>query len=274
MKYRLIAIDMDGTLLNSDNEVSERNKAAIKDASDKGIHVVITTGRVFVSAKYYARILGLKTPIIACNGAYIRDLDSGNILFEDFIRNEDCKSLVKAAEEDGMYYHLYDDYNFYTKELRHTSMKYYKWNENQAPEDRININLSSDLPEKIESNNINIYKMVVIDDDIVKLNKFRKKISQNKNIEIVSSWSNNIEIMNRGISKGSGLNHLCQIMNIRKGQVIAIGDNYNDASMFKFAGLSVAMGNGENEVKKMADVITDTNDKDGVAKVIEEVVLS
>lgn len=274
MKYKLIAIDMDGTLLNSENEVSERNKDAIKAATDRGIHVVITTGRVFVSAKYYARLIGITTPIIACNGAYIRELGSDNILFEDSIRDEDCSFLIKTAEESEMYYHLYDDYNFYTKELRYSSMKYYKWNESQAPEDRINIQIHPNLLEIIENSNKNMYKMVVIDDDIEKLNKFREKISLNKNIEIVSSWSNNIEIMNKGISKGSGLNHLCQIMNIKKEQVIAIGDNYNDASMFEFAGLSIAMENGEEEVKRMADIITDTNDNDGVAKIIEEVILN
>ncbi len=274
MKYKLIAIDMDGTLLNSNNEVSERNKDAIKTAIDNGINVVIATGRVFVSAKYYARLTGIKAPIIACNGACIRDLCSDNILFEESIGYEDCRFLVKAAEDEKMYYHLYDDYNFYTKELKYSSLSYYKWNEKQAPEDRINIQILPNLLEIIENSKVNMYKMVVIDNDMVKLNKFREKISSNENIEIVSSWRNNIEIMNKGVSKGSGLNHLCQIMNIKKEQVIAIGDNYNDASMFEFAGLSIAMKNGEDKVKEMADIVTDTNDNDGVAKIIEEIIYS
>ena len=88
MSYKLICIDMDGTLLNNKHEISERNKEAIKKATERGVKVAVTTGRLFASAKYYAGLLGVKTPIISCNGAFIREKDEDKVIYESVL-NED-----------------------------------------------------------------------------------------------------------------------------------------------------------------------------------------
>ncbi len=88
MSYKLICIDMDGTLLNNKHEISERNKEAIRKATERGVKVAVTTGRLFASAKYYAGLLGVKTPIISCNGAFIREKDEDKVIYESVL-NED-----------------------------------------------------------------------------------------------------------------------------------------------------------------------------------------
>ncbi|EOC99912.1 Hydrolase (HAD superfamily) [Caldisalinibacter kiritimatiensis] len=272
MNYKLIAIDMDGTLLNSNKEISERNKKALKVATEKGVQVVISTGRIFTSARYYAKLLGLITPIISCNGAYVCEYHRKNVLYENPMETVDFKEIIKTLQENDFYYHFYDNENFYTRELNYSSSSYYNWNKKQKPGDRINIEIIDNPMELVEEKELKIYKIVAVDKDREKLDYIRKVLSKNKNIEIVSSWSDNIEIMNKGVSKGKALEKLCKIYNISKEQVIAIGDNYNDIPMLEFAGTAVAMGNGEEDAKKIADIVTDTNDNDGVAKAIEELI--
>jgi len=119
-----------------------------------------------------------------------------------------------------------------------------------------------------------IYKFVYIEDDIDKLLDFREKLKDIKGTNVSSSWHNNIEVMNEGVSKGTGLNYLIDKLNIDKSEVVAIGDNENDISMFKVAGLAVGMRNGDESIKNHVHVFTDTNDEDGVAKAIENYVLN
>lgn len=272
MKYKLIAIDMDGTLLNSLHEISDRNKIAIKTAAEKGIKIVITTGRIFTSAKFYANLLGIETPIISCNGAYIREFRENNIIYDSPINLDDCINVLNEAEKSGIYYHLYDSQNFYVKELKYSSLKYSKWNSQQKPEDRINIHVDPNLIQTLKREKPKIYKIVLMDENKETLSNLKNVIKSIRNIEIDSSWYNNLEVMNKGVSKGNALKNLCNILGINSNEVVAIGDNYNDMSMFEFSGYSIAMGNAEKEVKVMADYITDTNDNDGVAKAIEKLI--
>lgn len=269
----LIAIDMDGTMLDDDHKVSERNKEAINRATEKGVKVVISTGRIYTSARYYSRLLGISTPIIACNGAYVCEHDRSKVIYEKSIPLNLCKSIIKLFEEAGVYYHLFDNDNFYTKELNHSSRKYYEWNLKQKEEDRININIIESPMSILEEKDARIYKFVVVDEDQEKLDYVRDSLLRTGELEIVSSWKHNIEIMAKGVSKGKALEELNRILNISKDSVMAIGDNYNDISMLNFAGLPISMGNGEPKVKELAKYITDTNNKDGVAKAIEKFVL-
>ncbi|MGO1819546.1 MAG: Cof-type HAD-IIB family hydrolase [Senegalia sp. (in: firmicutes)] len=274
MKYKLIAIDMDCTLLNSEEKVSEKNKEAILKATQKGIQVVVSTGRIFSSATYFAKLLKVATPIIACNGGYVSEYNPSNIIIENSIKKEDIKKIIKVLDENDLYYHFYDNENFYTKDLKYNSLKYYEWSKKQNEENKINIEVIENPMELIEEKDLKVYKMVVVDDDIEKVIKAREELSKNKNIEIVSSMHGSFDIMYKGVSKGKALKELCEIYNIKRGEVIAIGDNENDLSMLEFAGTSVAMGNGIDLVKNYASFVTDTNDNDGVAKAIEKYVLN
>lgn len=273
MNYKLIAIDMDGTLLNSKHEVSEENKEALKDAMNKGVKIVISTGRIFVSARYYGRLLGISTPIIACNGAFIKgNINDEEILLHTPINKDDCKKIIDILEENDINYRYYDDENFYIRKVDFITDKYREWNEKLELQDRIKFEVIKS-PYEIINKNVDIYKFVVMEEDDNKLNKIKNIIKENSEVEIVSSWINSFDIMNMGVSKGKALEELCKKLNINRNEVIAIGDNENDLSMIKFAGVGVAMGNAEDVIKSQADVVTDSNDNHGVCKIIEKLIL-
>ncbi|KNF10138.1 HAD-superfamily hydrolase, subfamily IIB [Gottschalkia purinilytica] len=273
MKYKLIAIDMDGTMLDSNNEISLKNREAIKLASKMNVKVIITTGRVFTASRYYAKLLGIQTPIISCNGAYISSHDGKDILFEDFLSKEDLKFAIELANKYNTYYHFFGNNTYYAKEMTKTALMYLEWNKKQCSDDRINIEVVKNYSEILNKPDINFYKIVLIEDNEEKKEKIREELAGNENIEVVSSWHNNIEVMNLGVSKGNALKKLCKRLKIDCKEVIAIGDSYNDASMLKYAGMAVAMGNGEEYIKSIADMVTDTNDNDGVAKAIEKLII-
>ena len=274
MKYKLIAIDMDGTLLNSQNQISKRNAKALYKAMEKGIYVVLTTGRILPSAYYYAKSLNLGNPIIACNGAIITSKGKDNIIYESKLEIDASKEIVELGNKQNIHFHFYDRNTYYTKIPQEGIVQDYSSYLDSLGEQGIEVEVIENVIETIETKKPNIYKFVFVDDDKGKLLNFRKELNSIKGINVSSSWHNNVEIMNEGVSKGNALEYLCNKLNIDKSQIVAIGDNENDVSMFKTAGLSIAMENGDSIIKKHAHLVTRTNDEDGVAKAIEKYVLN
>lgn len=269
MKYKLIAIDMDGTLLNSDNNISNRTKDAIAKAKEEGVHVVLATGRILKSAVYYANQLELKNPIVASNGGIMID-EHGNVILKNPMNRKSIKEIVKLADDEKIYFHLYDESTFYSSQKVQEILDFYSEG-NKAME--IDLKIFKSIDDILSSDNLNIYKFIFIDNDLDKLQSFRSKISTIDNINISSSWSNNIEAMGLNVSKGHAIKKLAKRLNINLDEVIAIGDSENDLSMLNIAGLSIAMGNGSDSIKEKVDYITDTNNNDGVAKAIEKFIL-
>ncbi|CAH2212324.1 Cof-type HAD-IIB family hydrolase [Tepidibacter aestuarii] len=269
MKYKLIVTDMDGTLLSNHKEITKENKTALKKAKEMGVNVAIATGRIYTSARYYANLLGLDAPIIACNGAIIREEKTNNTLYENTMNEDACKIVANICEKFGIYYHFYNDSGFYCKELKYSSLQYSKWNETQTEENRLNIQIMDDPIEFIQ-NTDNILKFVIIDDDLDKLDKVKNELDKIDNIEVSKSWHNNIEVMNKGVSKGQAVKKLAEHFGVNQDEIITFGDNFNDLSMIEYAGMGVAMGNSEDKVKKKANFITDSNDQNGVAKALNE----
>ena len=271
MNYRLIAIDMDGTLLNSQDKISERNRRALLKAINNGIHIVLTTGRIYKSALYYYKQIGLNSPIIACNGAVIASSE-GDIIFEKFIDNRALKEIINLAEENDMYYHFYDRDKFYYKTSKKEFANYYGYYERNYVTQDIELIRFENPWDIVDLSSLRYHKAVFIDNEPDRLLNFRRRLRDVKGISVSKSWHNNIEVMNEEVSKGNAVKFLAESLNIDSSKVIAIGDNENDVSMFKVAGLSIAMGNGDKIAKEQANVITDTNDEDGVAKAIEKYV--
>ncbi|MEJ8554103.1 Cof-type HAD-IIB family hydrolase [Tepidibacter sp. Z1-5] len=269
MKYKLIVTDMDGTLLSNHKEITKENKKALKKATEMGAKVAIATGRIYTSARYYANLLELDAPIIACNGAIIREEKTNNTLYKNTMNKDDCKKVANICDEFGIYYHFYNDTGFYCKELKYSSLQYSKWNETQTEENRVNIKVMDD-PIKFIQNTEDILKFVVIDDDLDKLDKVRKELEKIDNIEVSKSWHNNIEVMNNGVSKGQAVKKLAEHFGFKQDEIITFGDNFNDLSMIEYAGMGVAMGNSEDKVKEKANLITDSNERSGVAKALNE----
>jgi Cof subfamily protein (haloacid dehalogenase superfamily) len=270
----MIVVDMDGTLLKDNKEVSEVNKEAIKKARESGVRLVICTGRIFTSAKAYAKLLGAMSPIIASNGAYIREKDKEEVIFEKILDKDKLLKSIEMIKSYGLVPHIYTTNTIYTEKLIHSSKNYATWNEGLDEIDRVIIEIVDDLSEVINDGKRKFIKAVVMSEDLEKLKELKNKIQNEVDVEIMSSTFNNFEITAKGTSKGNGVKILAEFYGIKKDEIICIGDNENDISMIKYAGLGVAMANSSEEVKKIAKYVTESNENDGVAKVIDKYILA
>lgn len=276
MKYKLVCVDMDGTLLNSRRFVSDATKNAIKRASDLGVDVTVTTGRIYANANYYSRLIGVKSPVIASNGAIIRG--KGNeVIYENVINIDIIKSILILCKKFnmGINFHTCDSILCAGKAMYIMMLGFFfKFTLKSKPE-KIKVRYIGNynkFMEKLKNNN-KIIKCEVIDLNSGKIAELRRKIEKIDGIEIASSSKNNIEITSKSVSKGNAIKVLANYYNIKREEIIAVGDSENDLSMIEYAGLGVAMGNGTEKAKKAADYITETNDNDGVAKAIEKFIL-
>ena len=264
---------MDGTLLNSNGLVSERNKRALKKLEENKVHVAIATGRIYTSAMIYAKYLDIITPIIACNGAIVKDLHDNSIIYESHIETEDCFKVFDLCKENKLYFHFYTENTFYTEKMAFSSLKYFEWNKTMKEEEQINIQIIHDPYELVSHFNEKVYKIQINSDDMELLENTRKSLERIETLEISKSWHNNVEIMRNGVNKGNAVMHLAKSLGVKQEEVVCIGDNENDIGMLTYAGLGVAMGNAEEIVKKSANYVTTSNDEYGVAVAIEKFVL-
>lgn len=274
MKYKLICTDMDGTLLNSVKEISKENLDAIKKAHDKGVKIAICTGRIFTSAKYYGELIGVKAPIIASNGAYIREKDREEVIYKCILEKKDCFELLEIFKKHDLVPHFYTADSIYAGETSYALRFYSRSNKTLPNGFQIKIKEVEDWNEIFNVNELDILKAVAFDDDIEKIKRAKQEIKSLGKYEVVSSLVNNFEVMNKNVSKGRAVEMLASYYNLSKDEIITIGDNENDLSMIEYAGLGVAMKNGEEIVKNKAKYITSTNDEDGVKEVIEKFILN
>ncbi len=272
--YKLVAIDLDGTLLNMNKEISERNKKAIFKAIEKGVKIVVCSGRVYTGARLYAKEIGSRDPVIACNGAVITDKIDGKIIYSDYMDVEVSLKINSICQKHGVYYHVYAGDTMLTEKLGFTSQKYYERNKSLPSEDRVDIEVVQNMEAKLRSIPDTVLKFVIVNDDLQLLRKVRADMEQLQEIDVMSSNFDNFEVMNKGVSKGSALAKLTDLYGIPAQQMIAIGDNENDISMFEYAGMSIAMGNSEEIAKAAANYITASNEDDGVAQAIEKFILA
>lgn len=281
MKYKLLCLDMDGTVLNDEKKVSEENLKAIKKAHNLGIKIAICTGRLFANARVYADIFGIEAPIIASNGAYIRDKGSDDVIYKCVLGKEKASKLYSIVEKYGFVLFFNEcDCVISSKEFDDDKNIYVKMNK-ELPEDRrVRLLYTKDMLETIRSEGDEILKCICIDENAIKtknyekLNEARKEVLKVGGFEIASSFRNNFEVMCEGVSKGRAAKVLADFYGISQDEVMCIGDNENDLSMIEYAGMGVAMGNAEESVKKAANYVTDTNNNSGVAKAINKFIIN
>lgn len=274
MNYKLICIDMDGTLLSDKHEVPDINKEMIKRATEKGVKIAITTGRIFTSAKKYSGIIGVDAPIIASNGAYIREKDKDDVIYESNLSKEQFDKILSVIEKHGLTVYFNTSDTMITADQIPEDHAYKVMNNSLAKEDRVKILENINLREVFEEFDGKILKGICIEEnDKELLAKAKAEMQKHEDLEVVSSWDNNFEIMPKGTSKGEAVKRLAQMLGIKREEIICIGDSENDLSMIKYAGLGIAMGNAMDIIKENAQYITDTNTNGGVGKAIEKFVL-
>lgn len=268
-KYKMICLDIDGTLLNSQHRISETTKEVIQTVSSKmQIPVILVSARMPKGILFLLEELKVRSPIICYSGALIVD-EKNEILSNINIPILELKHILKLIREMGIHISLYKDDEWYVEKID-------KWAEQEGRITNMTPFIANfdDLAclwekEKVGPNKI----LCMADCGKIKELKAKIKACNFNNLNVYLSKPTYLEIMPSSASKTSAIEVLCKKYNIQSSEIIAIGDNFNDINMIEFAGLGIAMGNAPDEVKQYADYITLSNDEDGVAKAIKKYIL-
>lgn len=277
---KLIASDMDGTLLNSKHTISKGNLKAIKKAEELGIHFTIITGRNYTGVKPIADEFNLNCEYILMNGAEYRN-KNGEIVENIAIQKEKVKTIVDTMENAGLCAELFTsigtittDYNKFTQALE-DRVRSFNPSANDEEIDKFfneflvrrEIKVVESI-EKIIEDNVDVYKILTFSSNTELIQKTKSEFKNMEGLSVVSTFANDIEICDVEAQKGLILAKVIQEMGLERDEVMVLGDSFNDYSMFTEFKNSYAMENAIPEIKEIAGYITDTNDNDGVAKAI------
>lgn len=270
--YKLIVTDMDGTVLGEDHKITDENKKALREVEKMGIKVVFATGRFHDSAKEHIDFLEDTMPIISSNGAIIKHPITNKVYYSNFIDKNTSLEIAEVMERYNLSYQVYTDKNIFQTYQTEEEMMFMRDFIAKNFSDNTEITFKQDIREDIKNSNVLKFNVLEMENPKL-LDKVRDDLKFMNNIEITSSWKNNLEIMNEGSNKGNAVEFLANLLEIDREHIMAFGDNYNDLSMIEFAGIGVAMGNAEEKVKNIANYITDKNGNSGVAKAINNLIL-
>lgn len=260
MRYELIALDIDGTILNSNMTITEETKKVIRLCIENGVKVVLASGRLSQAINAYTGVLDLKGYQITLNGAVIKEAETGNTLKKFIIPRNDYEDILEKLS----------NVNYSTVVFGVDA--YYK--DCDCEEIRI-IEKLSGIDADFVSNFKDVEdptKILFVINDIDEINKFRHMI-ENEKYTVIRTGFNHVEIVRKDIDKGTALKIIADKYNIPREKVLAIGDSENDIGMLKYAGKGIAMGNAYDNVKEISDEITASCDEEGVAKAIYKNVL-
>ena len=284
--YKLIAIDLDGTLLNSYGQVSDKNRLALKQAQENGTEIVLASGRSTNSVKNIANDIGNNKYIICGNGSLIYDLQMEEIIYDKFIEKKKALQIINICEQNSIYYNVYTENMVIAKTLSNNVMFYHQENANKPDSKKTKINLVKNIYDYVQNlENENILKFTISDTSSIIFNSIIRKLREIKNIDVldVAHMSRKIikagteevsleyyytEITSKDVDKWNSIEWLAEELEIKKEEIMAIGDNINDKMMLENAGLGVAMGNSAPYIKEIADKVVANNNEDGVAEAI------
>lgn len=272
-KIKMIALDMDGTVLNDEKEVTQYTKNVIEKAARRGVIVIACTGRPLNAVpNSFTSLEGIKY-VISSNGARIVDVKEDEVIYTSLIKNECVDKLLQIVESYDTYREVFwDGVGYASKEMYRNVHNYFgEYMSSYIGETR---RFVDDINQMIKEENIACDKVHVAFANLDERKKAIQDIKEYGDYELEAAMLQSIEITASGVNKGAGLKKLGEILGIQLSEIMAIGDGMNDASMLKVAGVPIAMGNAVNEIKALAIDVTDTNNEDGVAKAIEKFILT
>lgn len=260
MPIQLVAIDVDGTLINDHYEIPERNKVAIQKLQEKGTRIVLATGRGPRSCYPLIEELQLEDPIITHNGAVVLDPKSKEISLEIGFQAKELLPVLHFCREEGIHYDLNTAFDMYIENMPEGAAEMYK-------KFFVEPQLISD--------------MSLLQEQVVKFTLFseqeRLDYAMDKVEALFPDWSvirsgeKFIDIIHPQATKGYALSHLLKIYDIQPENVMAFGNYFNDLEMLQLAGTGIAMENSPDQVKELADRVTSSNNESGVALILEEI---
>ena len=267
--YKLVALDMDGTLLNSQKEISQRNKDAIAKARELGVTVVLASGRPIEGMMPKIEELNMTSDqdfVLSYNASLVQRVSNGEVIRSQIMTGKDAKQLATLSSEWGVNIHAF------SQEHGLITPKHNKYTQHEATINGVDV---TTMDFTTLSDDHQIIKTMIIDEP-ERLDEVIAALPDelHEQFTIVRSAPFFLEFLNKHSNKGAGVRMVAEYLGLTADQVICMGDAGNDHHMIEYAGLGIAMGNAMDETKALADYITDTNDNHGVAAAIEKFILN
>lgn len=283
--YKLIAIDLDGTLLNSYGEITNENKKAIKYAIDNGVQVILASGRDPGTMKKMSLELGINNYLIAGNGASVYDIKLDKNIYESFIEKEKALQIIKLCKENSIFFNIYTNKGIITESINYNVKVFNNENNYKPNNKRTNIEVTTDIYKYINENELEILKIIICDNSKIIFNNIIDKLKKIKNIDVldVAHMSKKFikcgteeiqieyfytEVTNKNTNKWDAITFLINRLGIKNDEVICIGDNVNDLKMVENAGVGIVMKDSALEKMKIGNYVTLNNNSNGVEKAI------
>lgn len=268
MDYKLIATDLDGTLTNSKKEISPRNRYALLEAQAQGKTLILASGRHPLGVLPIAHDLMMERYggyIMSFNGGKIIDCSTGRTVASKYFPIEYLPDIVSVLQDSNITVITFDDKKIYAN----TKVNDYTYIERDVLKTEM-----VTVPDMVQAVKFDVNKILLAGEPD-ELDRYQQILIKRYDglLDIYKSAPYFLELMPFGVSKGSMMPHLLNHLGVGREKLIAFGDNYNDMTMIGYAGFGVVMGNGEEEIKKIANYVCESNDDDGVAKTIEKFVL-
>jgi len=290
--YKLVAIDLDGTMLNSYGEVTENTKRVIKETMKKGTEVIIASGRTMDSIKNIAQEIGSNKYMIAGNGAIVYDIKNKKIIYERYIPKSKALDIIKICDDNSITYSVYTNKTIVAESLRYNILYYYRENLKKEESKKTSITIVEsiyDYIKNLQDDSEKVMKIMICDENKSVFNSIIRKMQDIEELEVldVSHMSRKVikngtedvsidyfytEVSMENVDKWFALEFLMDKLNINKEELVTIGDNVNDREMIKNAGYGVAMGGSTPKVTEIANYVTDDNNHEGVAKALEKII--
>ena len=257
---KAVALDLDGTLLNSEKVISPEAKEILRELYNRGMEIIIVTGRLYATTLPIVQSLDFPVTVICYNGARVMDTNTGEVLFEKGLKPEHVKKLIQFSHDNSVQLNLFQNDRWYVEDFEADGAQYYHKNSKIIPIIK-NFDTFTDY---------NVTKAIIIDEAKI-LRDIESNLKEVLGDEVYYTYSQAryLEILNKDVNKGITLKKVLEEKNIPITCCVAFGDAHNDIEMLTMAGIGVAMGNAHPDVKKIADHVTDSNNENGVANFLK-----
>jgi hypothetical protein len=264
MPIKLLALDLDGTLVDSSQTISPRIQTAVKAASERGVRVAIATGREYIATEKFAHMLGLAGPVICCQGAFIYDPAAGQLIHSEGLSLPLTHRVIDLARSQRLALNFYLDGKVYTEYATPLSRAVFT----RTGATLVEVDDLKQAMTTLPCKGLIVHAPEEIEQMVLQL-----RAAFGETIRVVRSSERLIETTLPTVSKGKALAILAGYYGIAQSEVMAIGDHDNDIEMLTWAGLGVVMGNGSSGAKAVADVMAPPIAEDGAAWAIERFIL-
>ena len=270
MSYKLFVADMDGTLLSDDKKLSDKNLQSIKKLQDFGIKFAVATGRHDSMIKSYLKHLDLHVPVISCNGAMVREPFSDQVFLSETLPKEHSLQVIDICKERNIDFHIYGHESIFGEELNHKMLYYHNLNKSLPSEERTKLVKVADCKDLVKNEPEPLYKFLIISEKNNDLRDIMDGLDRIEGLTACLSMPTLCDVMKKGVTKAYALHKLSESLGIKRNEIVAIGDQFNDIDLIEYAGLGIAVANAEDALKEKADRVTNSNNnEDAVSEAIE-----